>query len=186
MRTENHGIGRDKDIERVIDKEDIDKSVAMYRRPLHMKRQPMGSTSPGIGGAPIPSFMLKKRDASGATGRHKRSNKHWDHLIVTPYPEHSAIELCQSETSWGPDEVSLNERIFCDMGTKTLFPLCDDKIEHDCFNLDIEMLVLRDDEEKDDDDEETEEDDKETERDNVHIKARGLPLVKRYNTTSYW
>ncbi|KAL9112237.1 MAG: hypothetical protein Q9227_003355 [Pyrenula ochraceoflavens] len=36
----------------------------------------------------------------------------------------SAIELCKSDTSRGPDHVSFTEKMFCDMQTKILWPLC--------------------------------------------------------------
>ena len=60
--------------------------------------------------------------------------------------EHSGRELCESETSRGPDFVSKHERIFCDMDTKTAFPLCDDElgIETGCFRLETHTLVLGD------------------------------------------
>ena len=45
-------------------------------------------------------------------------------LITSTFEEQTAEELCNSETSWGPDFVGSDGK-FCDMGSKTLSPLCD-------------------------------------------------------------
>jgi hypothetical protein len=45
-------------------------------------------------------------------------------LIISSYTGHSAVEVCESETSWGPDFVSLAEGIFCDMCQRQAYPLC--------------------------------------------------------------
>ena len=47
------------------------------------------------------------------------------------------------------DFVSLTEALFCDMDTKTLYPLCDDEAQQkgvvtDCFRLKTHTLVLAD------------------------------------------
>ncbi|PKS08638.1 hypothetical protein jhhlp_005025 [Lomentospora prolificans] len=170
----NGGIGRDKDIDRVLDKQTFDKSVSMYRGPQFVKRQPLTNTSaiPGVAGVSIPDFMLKRRGtSSGPSARRKRSQRMSERLIVTPHAKHSAVELCNSETSWGPDEVSLTERMFCDMETKSLYPLCKNGIEENCFDLEKKFLILPG---------------GKTEQDDVVIHSRDLPLVKRYNTTEYW
>ncbi|KAG0220915.1 hypothetical protein B0O80DRAFT_429231 [Mortierella sp. GBAus27b] len=36
----------------------------------------------------------------------------------------SAIDLCVSDTSYGPSFLSLKENLYCDMATKTLIPVC--------------------------------------------------------------
>lgn len=49
-------------------------------------------------------------------------------LVVDDLPEHTAEALCASETSSGPDFVnvaSVGGGGFCDMKTKTLYPLCE-------------------------------------------------------------
>ena len=157
----------------MLDKETIDKSVSMFQGPYSMKRQAANDTSAslGMGGASIPDFLLKKRGLSGGAARRKRSSMHRDRLVVTPYAKHSAIELCNSETSWGPDEVSLTERMFCDMDTKTLYPLCDDQAKNNCFDLDAKTLVLPD---------------GNVAQDDVEVHPRGVPAVKKYKTTDYW
>jgi hypothetical protein len=54
---------------------------------------------------------------------------HWckeNHLVISEFAEHSAIEVCESESSWGPDFVSITEGIFCDMCERESYPLCDE------------------------------------------------------------
>ncbi|KAG0276547.1 hypothetical protein BGZ96_003233 [Linnemannia gamsii] len=46
----------------------------------------------------------------------------------------SAVELCDSETSWGSSFYSIDEKIFCDMSTKTKIPLCENGNVAGCFN----------------------------------------------------
>lgn len=129
------GIGRDKDVERVKDKSRYDKSVAMYSGGNH-KRAWHGSRGEGYGNLTVPDFMLPRRQADTQRrggggqrkGRHvaakKRGRRGFDNLIVTSDPGHSAKELCGSATSYGADTVSMAERLFCDMETKSLYALC--------------------------------------------------------------
>ncbi|KAF9397705.1 hypothetical protein BGX21_008593 [Mortierella sp. AD011] len=46
----------------------------------------------------------------------------------------SAIGLCDSETSWGASFYNTEEKIFCDMSTKTKIPLCENGNVAGCFN----------------------------------------------------
>ena len=66
-------------------------------------------------------------------------------LISSPREEHSAVELCASEMSYGPDFVSHAERVFCDMGTKVSWPLCgsgDGAVEgEECYRWETHSLV---------------------------------------------
>jgi len=45
-------------------------------------------------------------------------------LVVSSYTGHSAVQVCESESSWGPDFASLAEGIFCDMCLRQAYPLC--------------------------------------------------------------
>jgi hypothetical protein len=45
-------------------------------------------------------------------------------LVVSEYSGHSALEVCQSSPSWGPDFVSIAEGIFCEMCERQSYPLC--------------------------------------------------------------
>ena len=62
-------------------------------------------------------------------------------IISSPDPSHSAIKLCESDTSYGPDFVSLSEGIFCDMATKTHWPLCSKSVADDCYEWDSHTLI---------------------------------------------
>ncbi|KAH7364526.1 hypothetical protein BKA65DRAFT_140110 [Rhexocercosporidium sp. MPI-PUGE-AT-0058] len=58
-------------------------------------------------------------------------------LITSSYEGHSALNLCNSESSLGPDFVALSEGFYCDMDNKQAYPLCvvgsgDDRDA--CFN----------------------------------------------------
>lgn len=66
-----------------------------------------------------------------------------DKLVINSRPEQSAITLCNSPTSRGSDFVSVDEDLFCDMDTKTLYPLCSQKVTTGCFDVDAEKLQLR-------------------------------------------
>ncbi|KAL8642375.1 MAG: hypothetical protein Q9228_000928 [Teloschistes exilis] len=56
-------------------------------------------------------------------------------VIVSTSPNHSAKELCESETSRGFDFVSSTEQIFCDMKAKKLWPVCNATMKSACFDL---------------------------------------------------
>ncbi|KAL8781517.1 MAG: hypothetical protein Q9213_005966 [Squamulea squamosa] len=56
-------------------------------------------------------------------------------VIVSTSPNHSARDLCESETSRGYDFVSSTEHLFCDMSAKKTWPVCDDTTTSACFNL---------------------------------------------------
>jgi hypothetical protein len=45
-------------------------------------------------------------------------------LVISNIASHSATNLCNSPTSWGPDFATPNEGKLCDMSTKTLYTLC--------------------------------------------------------------
>lgn len=45
-------------------------------------------------------------------------------LVISNIASHSATNLCNSATSWGPDFATPHEGKLCDMSTKTLYTLC--------------------------------------------------------------
>lgn len=47
-------------------------------------------------------------------------------LIIDDIPQHTAQRLCEDQTSAGPDFVNPVDGVFCDMKSKTTYPLCDD------------------------------------------------------------
>lgn len=48
-------------------------------------------------------------------------------LVVSEHASHSAVQVCESDSSWGPDFVSISEGVFCDMCKRQYYPLCDGK-----------------------------------------------------------
>lgn len=64
-------------------------------------------------------------------------------LISSPRDDHVASALCESDTSHGPDFVSHSEGVFCDMDTKTQWPLCDEDGSEmkDCYRWKTHSLV---------------------------------------------
>lgn len=70
----------------------------------------------------------------------KRSTEMASELVVSQHDGHSAVGLCSSDTSFGPDFLSIHEGSFCDMGTKTLWPLCDAETVDKCFDVETKVL----------------------------------------------
>ncbi|KAK0513983.1 hypothetical protein JMJ35_003705 [Cladonia borealis] len=62
-------------------------------------------------------------------------------IVSSTDPSHSAVKLCDSDTSYGPDFVSLSEGIFCDMATKTPWPLCSESVADNCYDWDSHTLI---------------------------------------------
>lgn len=83
------------------------------------------------------------RNATQHSQRPRRSQKSADRLIVNSRKQQSAVTLCNSPTSRGSDFASTNEGLFCDMSTKTLYPLCSNTTVSDCFDLQTEEMQLR-------------------------------------------
>ena len=63
-------------------------------------------------------------------------------LVISNATHHKAENLCSSDTSWGPDFVG-TDGMFCDMGTKTLTPLCASENVHGCINIDDQAKTVR-------------------------------------------
>ena len=79
-------------------------------------------------------------------GRKRRKvsspSKAFTHLVASPHESHSAQQLCESETSHGPDFVSHKEGVFCDMETRALWPLCNSNgVDDACYHWDTHSLV---------------------------------------------
>ncbi|KAF2444021.1 hypothetical protein P171DRAFT_494147 [Karstenula rhodostoma CBS 690.94] len=62
-------------------------------------------------------------------------------IIASHHAEHSSRELCTSTTSYGPDFVSFDERMFCDMTQKQLWPLCNEKVTKKCYDWHSHTIV---------------------------------------------
>lgn len=70
----------------------------------------------------------------------KRQEVHADRLIVSKMEQHSAIEVCNSQSSLGPDFLSMTEMMFCDMSEKTLWSVCVDESASYCFDMDTQTV----------------------------------------------
>ncbi|KAM7183338.1 hypothetical protein V8F33_013645 [Rhypophila sp. PSN 637] len=97
---------------------------------------------------PIPDEFLdmfgkKKRETQAAR---IEETKRPAHLVVTSFGAHSARELCESSSSWGPDLVNPEEGYYCDMESKTLWAVCDKDGEGNkkagCFDMNTNRLRL--------------------------------------------
>lgn len=65
-----------------------------------------------------------------------------NNLVVSTGDQHSVKELCESETSVGPDFMNKAEGSFCRMSDKTIFPVCDKETADNCFNADSMQLIV--------------------------------------------
>ena len=96
-------------------------------------------------GAPGPSATATaataKRALVNKRGQRKRSTKLANTIVGSHDEAHSAIKLCQSETSHGSDFVSFAEGVFCDMETKTAWPLCEERVKDECYDWETHALV---------------------------------------------
>ena len=70
---------------------------------------------------------------------HRRSTTFESSLVVSNSASHvgTAKELCDSESSYGPSFVSTVDGQYCDMSSKTLWPVCTSSDSNDaaCFDL---------------------------------------------------
>ncbi|KAK0665236.1 hypothetical protein QBC41DRAFT_359048 [Cercophora samala] len=82
---------------------------------------------------------------AGRQAMKKRTIRKLDpRLVISNSPLQKASELCESETSYGPDFVSLVEGMYCNMETSELLPLCTEELQTGCFHLDQKTHVKRD------------------------------------------
>jgi hypothetical protein len=56
-------------------------------------------------------------------------------LVISNIASHSATNLCNSATSWGPDFATPHEGKLCDMSTKTLYTLCSNENVDGCVEI---------------------------------------------------
>ncbi|QDS70017.1 hypothetical protein FKW77_003637 [Venturia effusa] len=133
----------DKDLSLVVDKN--------YHKPEQSSRRSLNSSSP------IQPVQYK--------------NPRPGHLVISHYPEASAKEVCESYTSMGPDIVSVQEGLFCDMDSKELWPICSTDVSFSCFDLGTQAMRER----------------KPglSNRDDAQTKVRTVPQ-KEYRTSSVW
>ncbi|GAP85847.1 hypothetical protein SAMD00023353_1401440 [Rosellinia necatrix] len=64
-------------------------------------------------------------------------------MVISDSEKHSAEDLCNSATSYGPDFMNIKSEIFCRMSDKTIWPICNAaNIIDNCFNTGLSQLVL--------------------------------------------
>lgn len=100
---------------------------------LDKKRWVMPKEGPNIKKAVIDKTDKPKkarREDHGTTSGSKKFN----YVIISTSANHSAKELCGSSMSRGPDFVSLEEQLFCDMDTKRTWPVCSASRTDGCFD----------------------------------------------------
>lgn len=64
-----------------------------------------------------------------------------DRIIASYHAEHSSKELCTSATSHGPDFVSFEENMFCDMSLKQTWPLCNADMNRRCYDWNSHSII---------------------------------------------
>ena len=65
-------------------------------------------------------------------------------IVRSNHTSQSAVTLCDTPSMYGPDFVSLQEQIFCDMKTRKKYPVCDSSNaegQGTCFDLDENTLL---------------------------------------------
>lgn len=123
-----------------------DKNISVILNPRMMQSEttapndPTGTKLGVAGGASALELGAVTQLASSKRKQRRSTQPLHDHLVVSNLTEHSAREVCQSPTSAGPDFVSLQEGLFCDMDLKILWPLCEEIEAQDCFDLAANIL----------------------------------------------
>jgi hypothetical protein len=102
--------------------------TAAPKMPPKKQRKQRAAPAP----APMPKPVAKRH--APVLERHVEKRTEQPHkwcqegqLVVSEHPGHSAAEVCESETSWGPDFISIVEGIYCDMCERRSYPLCNSK-----------------------------------------------------------
>ncbi|KAI1453698.1 hypothetical protein F4805DRAFT_442525 [Annulohypoxylon moriforme] len=126
--SQSGGQGADVDPKRAIDKKTYDKSVQMYKGGSAKREPERAATRPDV----------RPRNLKRVGYNHNPS-----HLIISDKNPHSARELCDHPNSYGYDLASTAEGGYCDMETKTFYPLCDPSkgVTHTCFDVIKRVLV---------------------------------------------
>ncbi|OTB04414.1 hypothetical protein M426DRAFT_11561 [Hypoxylon sp. CI-4A] len=89
------------------------------------------------------SATYPRNNGTTTTGGGSGRNPHANRLVMSNSDEHTADELCESETSYGPDFVNVAHGKFCRMSDKTQWPVCDGaEVTDNCFNTDTQQLLV--------------------------------------------
>lgn len=63
-------------------------------------------------------------------------------LVISSDANQSSTQLCANGESLGPDFFNVAEGQFCQMSTKTLYPVCSGVVNDNCFNAETQKLVI--------------------------------------------
>lgn len=91
---------------------------------------------------PVESPAQRRRD-SLPTGSLTLGERFANTLVKSLSPDHQASELCAAKGSAGPSAVSYDERRFCFMPTKSLYPFCEDVDAGLCWSDELEIVVAK-------------------------------------------
>lgn len=127
--------------------------------PDHRQRRSYPPALSGRGGGNVmtaSSPPKPPRVGGGKNSTRTFGQKYDNVLIIDDKNHHVAETLCESKTSAGPDFVNPQKGTFCDMKTKTVYPLCnggagvpasnatvaarEDKAAGACFDFEAKML----------------------------------------------
>jgi hypothetical protein len=88
---------------------------------------------------PQPTYGVRKRDLKARQNDRECFAEHQT-VVVSEHEDHTASELCMSNSAAGPDFVSTKEGLFCDMCTGELWPLCSEAVPTGCFDLNLKAM----------------------------------------------
>ncbi|KAK8094251.1 hypothetical protein PG997_000936 [Apiospora hydei] len=117
-----------------------DECAAAKRRGRRRRPRPDGAAADEYERREI---MTRMRDVTARRALLAARSDHCiDRLVISEHADHSASYVCNSSSSWGPDFVSMEERLYCDMCEHQLWKLCAGPEDSDCFDLDVHRLRL--------------------------------------------
>jgi hypothetical protein len=90
-----------------------------------------------------PAVEKQRRAADDQYHHLRREMLNDDRLVKSTKSVHSASQLCNASKSVGPDFVSLDEKKFCEMNSKTLYDFCDEVTAGDCWDDDSNVLTSK-------------------------------------------
>jgi hypothetical protein len=91
---------------------------------------------------PIGGDPLRKRSFDRENPLVGNSRRFAGRLVVSRDADnHKTERLCNTANSVGPDFLNLAEGQFCNMQDKTLWPVCSNQDQTDCFDVDTKQLV---------------------------------------------
>ena len=140
------GQGADKNFSQIVDT-DLCTYDKEKERVLNLddscERKGVKATTPPHG--PIGRGKRHQQTWKRSEGSMKLSARFASQLVVSSKRSHNATEVCDSETSFGPDFISTEEGVFCSMSQKKKFPICghdSDTTTDVCFDLEAKALVM--------------------------------------------